>query len=429
MRRGCSGSSWKSVADPDRRGAAPAGRGGDGVVWWIAARYLLGARSRLLSGTARSALGSTALGVAAMVISMALMSGYSDSVQSRLLEAGPLIVSPLGDASVDPGAADRIAERLRALPGAGTVAVTVAGQGSLASSGNPAGVDVLTRGVVPGASSFGATEGQLARGDVGIEAIVVGRELQRTLGVSEGDLVRLTAIVASGSSGPRFAYRTLRIGGAFETGFSEYDRSYSVVHRDTAVAVGGGRVVLEVTTAPGASVSDVQENIEELVGADALVTDWRLSNRDIFAAFRLQKWGLFLILGLIVLVSTFNIASALVVLVRERGRDTAVLAALGLGPRRVQRVFLLGGMSLGAVGTALGLGLGALVSVIITRYELVRFDPGVAEIYFISSVPFDVRALDLLAVAGFSLLVTGLACWWPARLGASVEPARALRWE
>ena len=168
-------------------------------------------------------------------------------------------------------------------------------------------------------------------------------------------------------------------------------------------------MVLEVTTAPGASVSDVQENIEELVGADALVTDWRLSNRDIFAAFRLQKWGLFLILGLIVLVSTFNIASALVVLVRERGRDTAVLAALGLGPRRVQRVFLLGGMSLGAVGTALGLGLGALVSVIITRYELVRFDPGVAEIYFISSVPFDVRALDLLAVAGFSLLVTGLA--------------------
>ena len=142
------------------------------------------------------------------------------------------------------------------------------------------------------------------------------------------------------------AYRTLEVAGTFETGYSEYDRSYAVVHRDTAVAVGGGRVVLEVTTAPGASVSDVRERVEELAGADALVTDWRLGNRDIFAAFRLQEWGLFLILGLIVLVSTFNIASALVVLVRERGRDTAVLAALGLGPRRVQRVFLLGGMSL-----------------------------------------------------------------------------------
>ena len=429
MRRGCSESSWRSVPEPDRRGASRAGRGADGVVWWIAARYLLGARSRLLSGTARSALGSTALGVAAMVISMALMSGYSDSVQSRLLEAGPLIVSPLGEAEEDPAAADLIAERLRPVAGIRGVSVTVAGTGLLASSGNPAGVDVWTRGVLPGASSFGATAGQLARDDAGIDAMVVGRELQRTLGVTEGDLVLLTAIGPPGSSGPRIAKRTLRVAGAFETGFSEYDRSYAVVHRDTAMAVGGGRVVLEVTAAPGASVSVVQEKIEELVGADAVVTDWRLSNRDIFTAFRLQKWGLFLILGLIVLVSTFNIASALVVLVRERGRDTAVLAALGLGPRRVQRVFLLGGMSLGAAGTALGIGLGALVSVIVTRYELVRFDPGVAEIYFISSVPFDVRALDLLAVAGFSLLVTGLACWWPARLGAAVEPARALRWE
>jgi lipoprotein-releasing system permease protein len=417
------------VAEPDRQGASPAGRGADGVVWWIAARYLFGARSRLLSGTARSALGSTALGVAAMVISMALMSGYSDSVLSQLLRAGPLVVSLPGDAAEDPVAADRIADGLRPVRGVAGVSVTVAGTGLLASNANRAGVDVWTRGVLPGASSFGATEGQLEHGDVGIESIVLGRELQRTLDVAEGDPVRLTTIGSPGSTGPRMAYRTLAVAGAFETGYSEYDRSYAVVHRDTAVAVGGGRVVLEVTTAAGASVSEVREQIEGLVGADAMVTDWRLGNRDIRAAFRLQEWGLFLILGLIVLVSTFNIASALVVLVRERGRDTAVLAALGLGPRRVQRVFLLGGLSLGAVGTALGIGLGALVSVIVTRYELVRFDSGVAEIYFISSVPFDVQALDLLAVAAFSLLVTGLACWLPARMGAAIEPARALRWE
>ena len=364
-----------------------------------------------------------------MVISMALMSGYSDSVLSQLLKAGPLAVSPLGDAAEDPAAADRIAEGLRRVPGVAGVSVTVAGAGLLASNANRAGVEVWTRGVVPGASSFGATEGQLAHDDVGIESIVLGRELKRTLDVAQGDLVRLTTIGSPGLSGPRMAYRTLAVSGAFETGYSEYNRSYAVIHRDTAAAVGGGRLVLEVTTAPGASASEVRERIEELVGADALVTDWRLGNRDIRAAFRLQEWGLFLILGLIVLVSTFNIASALVVLVRERGRDTAVLAALGLGPRRVQRVFLLGGMSLGAAGTVLGIGLGALVSVIVTRYELVRFDPGVAEIYFISSVPFDVQALDLLAVAAFSMLVTGLACWLPARMGAAVEPARALRWE
>lgn len=417
------------MADPGRQRASAAVRGANGVVWWIAARYLFGARSRLLSGTARSALGSTALGVAAMVISMALMSGYSDSVLNQLLRAGPLIVSPFGDAEEDPEAAERLAERLRSVPGVAGVSVTVAGTGLLASNANRAGVDVLTRGVLPGASSFGAAEDQLVHDDEGIESIVPGRELQRILDAGQGDSVRLTTIRSAGSSGPRMAYRTLRVAGAFETGYSEYDRSYAIVHRDTAVAVGGGRVVLEVATAPEASVPRVRETIEELAGADALVTDWRLGNRAIRAAFRLQEWGLFLILGLIVLVSTFNIASALIVLVRERGRDTAVLAALGLGPKRVQRVFLLGGMSLGAAGTALGVGLGAAVSVIVTRYELVRFDPGVAEIYFISSVPFDVQALDLLAVTAFSLLVTGLACWLPARMGAAVEPARALRWE
>ncbi|MDE2850965.1 MAG: ABC transporter permease [Acidobacteriota bacterium] len=399
------------------------------VVWWVAARYLLGGRSRLLTGTARSALGSTGLGVAAMVVSMALMSGYTSSVEERLLQSGPLVVTPLGEAAGDLESADATADRLRPLPGVERVGVTLAGQGQLLSRTNPAGVDVWFRGVLPGASSFGAGEEELGRSVDGLDAVVLGRQLQRTLGAADGDLVRLTAVVGSPSGRPRFAYRTLRVAGAFETGFSEYDRSYAVLHRDAVEALGAVGVVLEVATMRGADPSAVHGRVEELVGADALVTDWRRGNRDIFAALRLQKWGLFLVLGLIVLVSTFNIAAALVVMVRERGRDTAVLGALGLGPRRLRRVFLVCGLSLGAAGTGLGLLLGSLVSTIITRYELVRFDPGVAEIYFISSVPFDVRALDLLAVAGFSLLVVGLACWWPARLASSLEPARALHWE
>ncbi|MDE2688991.1 MAG: FtsX-like permease family protein [Acidobacteriota bacterium] len=414
------------MVDAHESGASARGRR---VVWWIAARYLLGGRSRLLTGTARSALGSTGLGVAAMVVSMALMSGYTGSVETRLLQSGPLVVTPLGEAAGDLAAADETAGRLRRLPGVERVGVTLAGQGALASGTNPAGVDVWFRGVLPGASSFGAGDEELGRNADGIDAIVLGRQLERTLGAARGDLLRLTAIVGSSSGQPRFAYRTLRVAGAFETGFSEYDRRYAVLHRDAVEALGAVGVVLEVATSPGADPSVVHGRIEELVGGDALVTDWRRGNREIFAALRLQKWGLFLVLGLIVLVSTFNIAAALVVMVRERGRDTAVLGALGLGPRRLRRVFLACGLSLGAAGTGLGLLLGSLVSVIITRYELVRFDPGVAEIYFISSVPFDVRPLDLLAVAGFSLLVVGLACWWPARLAASLEPARALHWE
>ncbi|MYG30715.1 MAG: ABC transporter permease [Holophagales bacterium] len=414
------------MGDAREPGASARGRR---VVWWIAVRYLLGGRSRLLTGTARSALGSTGLGVAAMVVSMALMSGYTSSVENRLLQTGPLVVTPLGEAAGDLASADEMAARLRRLPGVERVGVTLAGQGQLLSGANPAGVDVWFRGILPGASSFGAGEEELGRNADGFDAVVLGRQLQRTLAAADGELLRLTAIVGSPSGQPRLAYRTFRVAGAFETGFSEYDRSYAVLHRDAVETLGAVGVVLEVATSQGADPSAVHRSIEELVGGDALVTDWRRGNRDIFAALRLQKWGLFLVLGLIVLVSTFNIAAALVVMVRERGRDTAVLGALGLGPRRLRRVFLVCGLSLGAAGTGLGLLLGSLVSAIITRYELVRFDPGVAEIYFISSVPFDVRPLDLLAVAGFSLLVVSLACWWPARLASSLEPARALHWE
>ncbi len=402
---------------------------GRGVLWWIGTRFLLGRKSRLLGTTARSALGLTSLGVAAMVIAMALMSGYTGTVQSRLLHAGPLIVSPLGDGATDVELADAMAAELRELPGVGEVGVTVVAQGSLSSRANRAGVDVHLRGVVPGLSTFGAEAGELARGDDGVAAIVLGRQLEASLGVATGDLLRLVAITETASGEPRFAYRTLRVQATFETGLSEYDRSYAVVDRDTVVAVGGGRVVLEVAASPGANVTAVAARLEEQVGAAALVTDWRRSNRKIFEALRTQKWTLFLVVGLVVLVSSFNIASALVVMVRERSRDTAVLTALGLGPRRLRRLFLGCGLCLGFLGTAFGLTVGSAVSVIITRYELVRFGPGVTELYFINSVPFDLRTLDLFAVACFSLLLTALACWWPARLAGATDPARALHWE
>ncbi len=406
------------------------------VVWWIAARYLLGGRSRLLTGTAQSALGSTGLGVTAMVVSMALMTGYTNTVRNQVQRTGPLIVTPLGAAAGDVAAGDALAERLRQLPGVERVGVALVGQASLASGASPSGVDVGFRGVLPGHSPLGVDEALLAgalhdgSGDLaGADGIVIGRELQRTLGVEKGDRLRLVAIVGSESGRHRFAWRTLQVAGAFETGYSEYDRNWAVLHREAAATLGALPVVLEVGTAAGASIPDVQRRIEEVAGEDALVTDWRLGNREIFDALRLQKWGLFLVLGLIVLVSTFNIAAALVVLVRERGRDTAVLAALGLGPRSLRRLFLLCGLGLGAGGVALGLAVGAAVSALVTHFKLVRFGPGVTEIYFISSVPFEIRALDLLAVASFSLLVAGIACWWPARLAGSLEPARLLQSE
>jgi len=138
---------------------------------------------------------------------------------------------------------------------------------------------------------------------------------------------------------------------------------------------------------------------------------------------------LFIVLGLIVLVSTYNVASTLVVLVRERMRDLGALGALGLSPVRLSRVFLLYGGFLGGLGTILGVAIGWTACWVLTTFELIRFDSEVAAIYFISSVPFRVRPGDLLAIVVFTLLVTLRACWKPARRASRIEPAVALRYE
>ena len=161
-----------------------------------------------------------------------------------------------------------------------------------------------------------------------------------------------------------------------------------------------------------------------------MVTDWRQLNRELFTALQLQQVALFLVLGLIVLVSTFNVASTLVVLVRERMRDIGLLGALGLPPgepaadlpalRRVPgRRWARCSASPSAGGSRW----------VLTTFELIRFDPEVAAIYFISSVPFRVEPRDLLAIVGFALLVTLLACFLPAWRAARVDPSSALRYE
>ena len=397
------------------------------LLYALALRFLRGRGSRLLSSTAMAALAASTLGVTAMGVAMALMTGYRGDLQKKLVggNAAVLVYPPLELERSDRGL--RLAEEIRQLPEVTRVDRVAYVQGVMATGRQEA--EVTLRGAAPGAGLLQATAAELAADADGIPGVVLGVDLAHDLGAAPGDRLRLV-VVAMGEGAPKFVYRTLRFAGTFSTGFSEFDREWAVASRETVAALAPeGMESLEVTVGDLDRAPAVAEAIRAQAPEGTLVTDWKELNRELFSALALQKAALFLLLGLIVLVSTFNVASSLVVLVRERRRDLGVLAALGLAPQRMRWVFLLYGGALGATGTLAGLLLAGAISWVMNTFELISFGPEIASIYFLRAVPFKLTLADAGWIGLFTLGITLVSCWLPSRRALTLDPSAALRYE
>jgi len=393
----------------------------------LALRLLAGRGSRLLAATAWAALAATALGTCALAVAMALMTGYSEDLQAKLVggNAAVLVFARPGFGAEAEAAGAGPEAALEGIAGIARVDRVAFLQGVLAG---PAGeAEVTVRGAGPAA---GTLAGPRAPTDAaGLPFVRLGRELARALGAEEGEPLRWTVLGLAGER-PRFTFRTLRVEGSFATGFSEFDQSWAVVAEETLATIpGAAEPSWEVALDDPARAPEVAETLRERLGPDYLVTDWTELNRELFAALRLQKVALFLLIGLVLVVATFNVASTLVVLVRERRRDLGVLAALGLEPARLERTALIYGLLLGGVGSALGLAAAAAIAWVVDTFELLSFGPEVAAIYFLDSVPLRLAPGDAAAIALFALAVTLLSCWLPARRARRLEPAAALQYE
>ncbi len=373
-----------------------------------------------------------------MVIAMALMTGYRKDLRRKLVRGNAAIIAyPMIGSEVMLDEGDRTA--LAALPGVTDVRTVVYGKGALVGGGAPDGLAVTLRGVdastplgelgvVELVPDFHDGESLLRNGRLGV---VLGSDLARRLAAEPGETLRLM-VLGLHQGRPRFRYCSVDLVGTFTTGFSEFDQAWVVTDRDELIRLAGGEAgssLVEIALEDPAQADEIADKVRGVLESEFLVTHWRDLNRELFTALKVQQIALFFMLGLIVLVSTFNVASSLVVLVREKMRDIGSLAAIGLSPGGLRSIFLFYGLGLGAVGTLAGIGLGAVASWMLTEFELIRLEPELAAIYFINSVPFRIELQDILAVALFSLTVTVVACWVPARRAASILPATALRYE
>ncbi|HYI10864.1 MAG TPA: FtsX-like permease family protein [Thermoanaerobaculia bacterium] len=401
----------------------------------IAWRYLRRPTDKLISAVGVASVLGLVIGVMALVISMALMTGYRRDLQTKLLGGNAeVFVYAIGAPIVDP---PRLVSLVSSTKGVAEASPVLFQHAVVTTEINTTGSEVMMKGIEP---TRGKTSPMLARiigpratfqTTSGERGVAVGKYLATKLGVKPGDAISVT--VAAGTSEgflPRTA--TFLVTNVFSTGFYEFDARWLFIDLAEAQELhgtGSSANLIEVKLAPEADIDKVVAEIEAKTTRRYAVSDWREMNRQLFSMLQFQQLILFIVIGLIVFVSTFNIVSTLIMTVQEKRREIGILTSMGAQPRMVRRVFIWYGTFVGLAGTLLGVVLGTLVCWIITRYELVSFPPEIAEVYFVSSIPFITRPFDLAVISAFSIAVSFLATIVPSMRAARLNPVEALRYE
>lgn len=382
---------------------------------------------------------SIALGVMALIIVLSVMNGFQKEVRDRMLS----VLSHVEVVHITGSIPDWKALSETILTEKHTVACApyVAGQGLLNRRGNLRGIAL--RGIdptyEPQVSDVAKTLGEstlsaLKSGDFGV---ILGRDLARLLRVNVGD--KVTLIVAKGNTTPAgFVPRMkqMTVKGLFQSGHYEFDSTLVFTHIDDAAALfrTGGPTGIRVKLDDINLAPSVTQHLLMTLPADYYATDWTRQNKTWFAAVQVEKRMMAVILFLIVLVGSFGLVSTLVMTVTEKQSDIAILRTLGASPQSIMTIFVIQGCIVGLIGVLLGTGLGLAIScnldVIVPAIEHlfgVEFLP--REIYFISQMPSDPRASDIVPIAIVSFLASLLATLYPSWRAARTHPAQALRHE
>jgi lipoprotein-releasing system permease protein len=400
----------------------------------IALRYLLAKRKQAFISVISliSTLG-VAVGVGAVIIALAVMTGLQQELRDRILGSNPHVyVSKVG------GIDDYQAEvaRLRQVPDVVGAAPEVLGQGLISAMRSTMPVQI--KGVDPSlepnvtevktAMKSGSIEALVTRGD-GIPGIVLGQDLAASLGVAVGDSVQvLTLEGVLTPMGNRPLPRKRQVVGIFRLGLYEFDSTYAFVSLPDAMRLFDRTQVdfIQLRVDDVYRAPQVAAVVRERLGDQYYTEDWTVMNKSLFSALTLEKIAVSLAVGLIVLVAALNIVATLILLVMEKHRDVAILKTMGASARSVTLIFMAQGLLIGLVGTTVGAAAGYGLSFIFDRYQLIRMP---VDVYQVSHLPFTVVPRDFALVVVVAILICFVATIYPSRQAARLDPAQALRYE
>jgi lipoprotein-releasing system permease protein len=416
---------------------------------WIGARYAglarirqrRGRRDRFISFIAASSMAGIALGVAALIVVLSVMNGFQKEVRDRMLSVLPHIELYI------PGAVpERVLEQWQQFASAAEKntavkagAPFVAAQGMLVRGQALRGVQV--RGIDPQTEGKVSdlprqmVSGKLTDLKAGSFGVVLGNELADGMGVKLGDTLLMMAPQGSISPAgftPRM--RQFTVVGVFSSGHYEYDSSLAFVDDEDAARVfrESGTAGVRLRIADMQRAPEVAAELQKVLPPYVMASDWSRNNRTWFAAVKTEKRMMFLILALIVAVAAFNLLSSLVMAVKDKQSDIAILRTLGAGPKEIARIFLVQGALIGVIGTLLGVAGGIVIAynvdVIVPFIEGllgVHFLP--REIYFISALPSDPQVGDIVTIGLTSLVLSLLATLYPSWRASRLQPAQVLR--
>jgi len=409
--------------------------------WLIGTRYLRSAHRRgFVSFVALMSVCGLTLGVATLIVVLSVMNGFERELRSRILAvtshaeltgtSGPLADWPA------------LAARARGQSGVEAAAPYIESQAMLANGTAMAGATV--RGVLPAQERVATglaqrvTAGSLADLTPGGYGIVLGTALAHELGAHLGGTV--VVIAPQGTATPTGVVprmRRFRVVGIFSSGMYEFDRGLALMHMADAARLfnmGAGVTGLRLALSDPLRAPEVAVRVARALGGDFYVSDWTQNHANFFRSIEITKSMMFVILLMLVAVAAFNIVATLVMIVKEKQTDIAILRTLGAAPRNVLATFAVQGVLIGLAGTLLGAGLGTLLADNLERLvgALERLT-GVqfidASVYYLSDLPAYVEWADVLRVCGVAFLLCALATIYPAWRAARTAPAEALRHE